>query len=74
MSDSSRGKESTPKIKFSVACLRLTVVVRNRFMSRGAEAAAQFQKPLVSVFLNGFKSLNKGLDYNFNSLLTGCVD
>ena len=25
------------------------------------------------IFLSGFKSLNKGSDYNFNSLFTGCV-
>lgn len=43
-------------------------------MSHGVEAAEPFQKPLVSLFLSGFMSLNKGLDYNFNSLFTGCVE
>lgn len=74
MTDSARGKACTPKIKFSLAHLWLAVVVRNHLTSHGVEAAVQFQKPLVSVFLSGFKSLNKGLDYNFNRLLTGCVD
>lgn len=42
-------------------------------MSHGVEAAAQIQKPLVSVCLSGFESLNKGLDDDFNSLFTGCM-
>lgn len=74
MADSSRGKASTPKIKFSLVHLGLAVVVRNHLMSRGAEATVQFQKPLVSIFLSGFEPLNKGLDYKFNSLFTGCGD
>lgn len=49
-------------------------VVRNLLTSHGVEAAEGFQKLLVSVSLHGFKSLNKGLDYNFNGLFTGCVD
>lgn len=49
-------------------------VVRNLLTSHGVEAAEGFQKLLVSVSLSGFESLNKGLDYNFNGLFTGCVD
>lgn len=73
MTDSFRGKASTPKIKLSLVHLRLAVVVRNHLMSHGEEAAVSFQKPLVSILLSGFMSLNKGLDYNFNGLFTGCV-
>lgn len=67
-------KHSHQKIKFSLMHLWLAVVVRNHFMSHGVRAAVQFQKPLLSIFLSGFKSLHKGFDYNFNSLFTGCVD